>query len=159
MDLRGKPYLQVAHRLVWVREESPQYSIETEFPHVGDTSAMAKATIRDESGRVLATSHKTETAQGFADFIEKAETGAIGRALALIGYGTQFCADELDEGARIVDSPIARVATKPPAIKPSNLGGSAGVPVCSADGTAMLKGKYNPNEFYCPKCKAKRSAA
>src|SRR5262249_10461456 len=25
--------------------------------------------------------------------------------LALIGYGTQFCADELDEGDRIVDSP------------------------------------------------------
>lgn len=62
LNLRGKQYLEVKFRLVWFREEHP-------------------------------------------DFIEKAETGSIGRALALIGYGTQFCADELDEGKRIVDAP------------------------------------------------------
>ena len=44
--------------------------------------------------------------------MEKAETGSIGRALALLGYGTQFCADELDEGDRIVDAP-AEPARKP----------------------------------------------
>ena len=38
--------------------------------------------------------------------MEKAETGSIGRALAYCGYGTQFCADELDEAERIVDAPI-----------------------------------------------------
>jgi hypothetical protein len=40
--------------------------------------------------------------------MEKAETGAIGRALALIGYGTQF-APEMDEEDRIVDSPVIPV--------------------------------------------------
>jgi hypothetical protein len=50
--------------------------------------------------------------------MEKAETGAIGRALALIGYGTQFCADELDEGDRIVDAPVAKKSSyRPPAAK------------------------------------------
>jgi len=73
---------------------------------VTDVSAYAKATVRDDKGRIIATSHKFESIQGFPDFIEKAETGSIGRALALIGYGTQFCADELDEGSRIVDAPI-----------------------------------------------------
>ncbi len=105
LNLRGKEYLEVKYRLVWFREDHPDWSIETEIMNVTDVSAYARATIRDETGRVIATSHKFESIQGFPDFIEKAETGAIGRALALIGYGTQFCADELDEGQRIVDAP------------------------------------------------------
>ncbi|MBS1972227.1 MAG: hypothetical protein JSU04_18115 [Bdellovibrionales bacterium] len=105
LNLRGKEYLEVKYRLVWFREDHPDWSIETELVSVTDVSAYAKATVRDDKGRIIATSHKYESIQGFPDFIEKAETGAIGRALALIGYGTQFCADELDEGKRIVDSP------------------------------------------------------
>jgi hypothetical protein len=107
LNLRGKEYLEVKYRLVWFREDHPDWSIETELLSVTDVAASAKATVRDETGRIIATSHKFESVQGFPDFIEKAETGAIGRALALIGYGTQFCADELDEGARIVDAPVA----------------------------------------------------
>jgi hypothetical protein len=107
LNLRGKEYLEVKYRLVWFREDHPDWSIETELMSVTDVSAYARASIRDESGRIIATSHKFERIQGFPDFIEKAETGAIGRALALIGYGTQFCADELDEGQRIVDAPVS----------------------------------------------------
>ena len=106
LNLRGKEYLEVKYRLVWFREDHPDWSIETELLNVTDVSAYARASIRDESGRIIATSHKFERIQGFPDFIEKAETGAIGRALALIGYGTQFCADDLDEGQRIVDAPV-----------------------------------------------------
>jgi hypothetical protein len=106
LNLRGKEYLEVKYRLVWFREDHPDWAIETELINVTDVSAYAKATIRDDSGRIIATSHKFERIQGFPDFIEKAETGSIGRALALIGYGTQFCADELDEGNRIVDAPV-----------------------------------------------------
>jgi hypothetical protein len=105
LNLRGKDYLEVKYRLVWFREERPTWSIETSFVERSDRAALARAEIRDEGGRIVATSHKFENVQGFPDFLEKAETGAIGRALALIGYGTQFCADELDEGDRIVDSP------------------------------------------------------
>lgn len=106
LNLRGKEYLEVKYRLVWFREDHPDWSIETELVNVTDVSAYSKATVRDETGRIIATSHKFESIQGFPDFIEKSETGAIGRALALIGYGTQFCADELDEGKRIVDAPV-----------------------------------------------------
>ena len=108
LNLRGKEYLEVKYRLVWFREEHPDWAIETELLSVTSDSAYARATIKDESGRVIATSHKFETKKGFPDFIEKAETGSIGRALALIGFGTQFCADELDEGERIVDAPVDR---------------------------------------------------
>jgi len=106
LSLRGRDYLEVKYRLVWFREEHPDWSIITEIISLNENSAYARATVKDEQGRVIATSHKFESKQGFPDFIEKAETGAIGRALALIGYGTQFCADELDEGDRIVDSPV-----------------------------------------------------
>lgn len=112
LNLRGKEYLEVKYRLVWFREDHPDWAIETELISVTDVSAYAKATIRDEKARIIATSHKFERIQGFPDFIEKAETGAIGRALALIGYGTQFCADELDEGSRIVDAPASPVKTR-----------------------------------------------
>lgn len=108
LNLRGKEYLEVKYRLVWFREEHPGWSIETEFISLTEKSVCAKAVIRDDSGKVVSTSHKFETVKEFPDFMEKAETGAIGRALALIGYGTQFCADDLDEGKRIVDSPVSR---------------------------------------------------
>lgn len=115
-DIRGNDYLDVKYRVVWFREDHPDWAIETELISVTDNSAYAKATIRDEKGRIITTSHKFENVQGFPDFIEKCETGAIGRALALIGYGTQFCADDLDEGKRIVDSPVeprTQAASKP----------------------------------------------
>ncbi len=115
LNLRGKDYLEVKYRLVWLREEHPDYTIETEFVERGEKHSLAKATIRNSQGRIIATAHKYEDKSGFGDFLEKSETGAIGRALALIGYGTQFCADELDEGARIVDAPaepVRRAATK-----------------------------------------------
>jgi len=114
--LKGKDYLEVKYRLVWFREERPLWAIQTELLKADDKEALARAIILDESGRVVATAHKKETKSGFADFIEKAETGAIGRALALIGYGTQFCADELDEGERIVDSPVVK-SNKPTVAK------------------------------------------
>lgn len=106
LNLRGREYLEVKYRLVWFREDHPDWAIETELLSVTELSAYARAIIKDDKGRIIATSHKFETKKGFPDFIEKAETGAIGRALALIGYGTQFCADELDEGERVVDAPV-----------------------------------------------------
>jgi hypothetical protein len=112
LNLRGREYLEVKYRLVWFREDHPDWAIETELLSVTDDSAYARATIKDEKSRIIATSHKFESKKGFPDFIEKAETGAIGRALALIGYGTQFCADELDEGDRIVDAPVDQAAPR-----------------------------------------------
>jgi hypothetical protein len=119
LDLKGKDYLQVMHRIVWFREEHADWAIETSVTLLGEDQAacLSKATIKDATGKIIATSHKVETAQGFPDFIEKAETGSIGRALALCGYGTQFVGSELDEGARIVDSPAPKAYSKTPSPK------------------------------------------
>jgi len=105
MDIKGKDYLQVAHRLVWFREEKPDWSIGTDYLVLEQDRSVARALIKDQSGRLMATAHKSEDSKGFADHMEKAETGAIGRALAMVGFGTQF-APELDEGERLADSPV-----------------------------------------------------
>lgn len=107
MDLKGKKYLQVAWRIVWFREDKPNWGIEVEAHTINENVAVFKATIKDEQGRVISTGFGSETPKDFKDYIEKAETKAIGRALAMLGYGTQF-EPELDEGTRIVDSPISR---------------------------------------------------
>lgn len=103
-DVKGKDYLDVPYRVQWMREEHLDWGIETEFLTLSSEVAIAHATIKDANGKILAQGTKSETPAGFADFIEKAETGAVGRALALCGYGTQF-AQELCEEERIVDSP------------------------------------------------------
>jgi hypothetical protein len=73
-----------------------------------------KATIGD-GNRVIATGMKTEWSENFMDFLEKAETGAIARALAVAGYGTETALD-LDDGAendRPADSPVAAPTVAP----------------------------------------------
>ncbi len=107
MNLKGKPYLMVAHRLVWFREVMPGAAIETNVYEIGESHAIFVATIRDENGKVLATATKKETQKDFPDFIEKAETGAVGRALAMAGFGTAFTVPDFDEGSRLADAPIA----------------------------------------------------
>ncbi len=102
-----KDYLQVQWRLVWFREQNPQGTIETEMVHLDTEKKLAvfKAIAADGKGG-LAMGHGSESEHDFADYIEKAETKSVGRALAMLGYGTQFTGDELDETPRIVDSPV-----------------------------------------------------
>lgn len=105
LTLKGKDYLQVAHRIVWFREEHPDWTIETSIVEISDKHSIFRASIINDLGRLIATGTKSETIDGFQDHLEKSETGSIGRALALCGYGTQF-ATELDEGNRLADSPL-----------------------------------------------------
>ena len=112
MDLKGKQYLQVMWRLVWFREDKPTWCIDTKLEQLTDNHAVFSAKISDENGIQKASGYGSESVKDFRDFIEKAETKAIGRALAMLGYGTQF-APELDEGERIVDSPAQRKKSAP----------------------------------------------
>ena len=104
----GRTYLPVSARIVWFREEHPDWSIETEAVEINHEKqyAIFRARICDGDGKLMATGTKKEDVKGFGDYIEKAETGSVGRALALCGFGTQF-SPELDEstGGRFADSP------------------------------------------------------
>jgi len=111
VDLRGKDYLLVAHRVQWFRENCHNWSIKTDRIESTDKYVIVKAEIIDPHGVTIATAHKREDYAHFGDALEKAETSAIGRALALCGYGTQF-APEFDEGERLADAPLP-TKTKP----------------------------------------------
>ena len=102
-------YLPVQWRLVWFRQECPEGTIETEIVHLdleketeeetyvwsnekrrsekviktANGVAIFRATVKDGKGSV-ATGTKMEKAASFPDYVEKAETGAIGRALAAL---------------------------------------------------------------------------
>ncbi len=67
--------------------------------------AYFEVRVEDGKGRV-GEDCGSESAGDFGDYIEKAKTKATGRALALIGYGTQFTGSEFDESHRIVDAPV-----------------------------------------------------
>jgi hypothetical protein len=110
LKLKGKDYLPVAFRLVWFREAHPLGRIVTELVQVDVEAgfAICRASVYDTNGNLLATATKHEDRKGFPDYIEKSETGAIGRALGIAGFGTQFMADELIEGDRLADSPVSR---------------------------------------------------
>jgi len=103
----GADYLEVKWRLVWLREVHPDAVIETELvSHVGqDAIFRARVTV---PGGGSATGFGSEAYDDFRDYIEKAETKALGRALAALGFGTQFCPD-FEFGARegrVVDTPV-----------------------------------------------------
>jgi hypothetical protein len=105
--VNGSDYLEVKWRLVWLRDRHPDASIETELVSHEDNVAVFQARIAVPNGGV-ATGWGSEAAGDFRDYLEKAETKAIGRALAALGFGTQFCPDfEFGAAAgRVVDSPV-----------------------------------------------------
>jgi hypothetical protein len=100
-------YLPVAARIAWFRRDHPDWSIITKTVQLANKAVVMKAIIKDANGRIIATARKKETEIGFPDYIEKAETGVIGRALAMCGYGT-LQAPEFDEGERIADAPVEK---------------------------------------------------
>jgi len=111
IDLKGKKYLPVAARLAWLREQHPEAMIVTTLLERSDTFALFQALVSVE-GHGSATGHGSETKADFGDFIEKAETKAVGRAIAMLGYGTLH-ALELDEGGSVADAPVAVMAKQP----------------------------------------------
>lgn len=157
LNLKGKDYLQAQHRVLWFREEKPEWGIETEIISHSPDHTLARATIRNEAGRIMAQATKEETRQGFPDHCEKAETGSIARALALCGYGTQF-AQEFEEGERLADSPSPPINSTPRAIQEPQMQTTSAAPKHSC-GNQMMLSKY-PNkvtgniDWYCAKCKA-----
>ncbi|MDQ3043985.1 MAG: hypothetical protein M3R06_02365 [Chloroflexota bacterium] len=111
--VNGADYLEVKWRLVWLRATHQDAKIETEMVNLADNVAVFRAKVELPNGG-SATGWGTESAGDFRDFIEKAETKALGRALAALGFGTQFCPDfEFGASAgRVVDAPIDFASTR-----------------------------------------------
>lgn len=106
IDLKGRAYLPVAERIHWFRREYPQGTIETAVVSIDEErgSAIYRARVATGEGGIAEASG-SETARDFGDYIEKAETKAVGRALGYLGYGT--AAAVADDDRNVVDAPIA----------------------------------------------------
>ncbi len=105
-------YLAVQGRVLLFRLEHADWAIETEPLMMTEQTAIYKAIIRNTEGRIIATGsgRATEAGTGFIGgrYVEKAETAAIGRALALAGFGTD---DTLDDADYLADSPVEQKAS------------------------------------------------
>lgn len=128
MQLKGRDYLNVQNRLLWfIRDQrdfiarglaTMPYIIRTELiQHDREAGYAHFATyVRDVLGNE-ATMYGSEQAKDFADYAEKASTKSLGRALLALGYGTAF-APEMDEGDRVVDTPVERRPANAPVRTP-----------------------------------------
>jgi hypothetical protein len=110
----GREYLTVAGRMLQFRGQHPGWGILTEAVQIDmeRNYAIFRTTLVNDDGKVIATATGSETARDFADFIEKAETKSLGRALVLAGFGTDAAGYDLDEGERFADAP--QQAAPPP---------------------------------------------
>ncbi len=161
LSLKGKDYLPVAWRIAWLRNEHPDWAIQSELVHIDyeKREAVFKATVLDTERKLVGTGYGSETARDFADFIEKAETKAVGRALAVCGFGTQF-APELDEEERLADSPQPRGRSEPDwdaGKKAEALPQSKYACVCEGCNAELTEAqkKYSIQKFkkaLCPQC-------
>lgn len=109
----GRDYLEVKWRLLWLRTQHPDARVSTEIVKHNEENGFAlfRAEVEVPSGG-KATGWGSETVRDFHDYIEAAETKALGRALASLGFGTQFCSDfDFSANARpgtnqVVDAPV-----------------------------------------------------
>lgn len=120
IKIKGKDYAPVAMRIQKFRETYQDvWSIETDLIFDNEQSVVVKAFIRNQEGRVIATGHGSAN-KGKATVYagretEKAETSAIGRALGVLGFGTDDLLDDAEDDNHLADSPTQRKQAPPPA--------------------------------------------
>ena len=112
----GRNYLETKWRLVWLRDLHPDAVVETEIIDKSADAitmrAVVKIPYRNAAGDIDHFAVGTGTAResltgGRFPAVETCETGALGRALATLGFGTQFSGAEFDnDGERLADSPM-----------------------------------------------------
>lgn len=105
-DIKGQPYLPVAARLAWFRHDHRDGIMETTPHSITPEIAIFHARITTQDG-ASATGYGSCTPDQFpAGWIEKAETKALGRALAALGYGT-LATDDFDDDGALADAPVS----------------------------------------------------
>jgi hypothetical protein len=156
----NKLYLPAAYRIVWFRDEFPDWGIETQLIEGGQEAGFAtvQARVYNADGRLISSGMKTETRSDFpAGWVEKAESGAISRALAVAGFGTQFMPELDDDGHRPADSPLPDAATRGRGESVRGAGPEApdaGNGFAASDGRSLSPSAVWEGPGQCPQCHA-----
>ncbi|RJP80062.1 MAG: hypothetical protein C4524_04210 [Candidatus Zixiibacteriota bacterium] len=104
--IHGREYKTVALRINEFRQKYPDYQIETEIVRLENEFVVMRALIRDLGNRIVATGHAEEWRASSnineTSMVENAETSAVGRALAFLGFaGSEIAsADEIEIALR-----------------------------------------------------------
>jgi hypothetical protein len=101
VPIHGKDYNTVAERINKLREEYPDFTIETQLIHRDDEGVVMKALIMN-GDRLISTGYAEEKRGhgiNLTSALENCETSSVGRALAFFKYaGTEIrSADEMRE--------------------------------------------------------------
>jgi hypothetical protein len=128
IKFQGRDYLPVTARLAWLVSAYPSYSITTLVDtDVKPPRATAHVRIYKDDGTLLreATAIKVGAGAGAANTPMGVETGAVGRALGMLGFGTMQAGEDFEEDGEVMggiaDSPVERKA--PPVASRAALSG------------------------------------
>lgn len=107
IEVKGKNYACVFARVAAFRTICPEGSITTDIVSMEDGVVTMKATVADETGRVLSTGYAQEKEQNSyinkTSYIENCETSAVGRALGMLGIGTDAGMASAEEVANAIN--------------------------------------------------------
>lgn len=129
VDIKGKPYVEVAERIRHFRDTYKDYQLVSELVSSDADSCLFKASILNPQGVVVATGHaREEKASSYINktsYIENCETSAWGRALGNFGIGVDATmaiasANEVVNAMTNQDKPAAKptpTANKPASTK------------------------------------------
>lgn len=105
LDLKGKKYVMVKDRVKAFRESDyfSGWSLTTDILFMDENSVTIKATVADDTGRIIATGIANEVAGSNnvnrTSHIENCESSALGRALGNLGIGIDDSFGSADEVA------------------------------------------------------------
>jgi hypothetical protein len=111
ISIHGREYETVASRVHRFREAHPDWALVTEIVERDAECVVVMAQIGNAEGQILATGHAEEYRKASqinrTSALENAETSAIGRALAALGFGgTEFAtANEVQNAIHQQDEP------------------------------------------------------
>ena len=107
-----KEYMEVNQRILGFRQLYPNGAIETEILSNSDGICLIKATIKDDTGKIISIGHAFEKENGSyinkTSYIENCETSAIGRALGILGIGAETSIASKEEMEKVEDDDIYR---------------------------------------------------
>jgi len=108
IEVKGKNYTCVAARISAFRELCPVGTISTDILSLADGVVTMKTTITDENGKILATgmAQEKETSSYInkTSYIENCETSAVGRALGMLGIGSDEQMASAEEVANAINN-------------------------------------------------------
>lgn len=101
VNIKSKQYAMVVERVQAFREICPQGTIDTTVIDLDDQHVAVQAKIYDEKDHLLASGtaeeRKDATQINQTSYVENCETSAVGRALGMLGIGSEANMASADE--------------------------------------------------------------